>query len=218
MFLKNLCKVVCLVALTLGANAHAQFSEPGAFVTQVTGEAVVISAETGKPITIPTFAKLEPGAKVKLAAGARLQILYFESAKQENWSNAAEFQVSDQASQLKTGAAPAVRELPAEVVESIGKSVAYFSNPDSRQAMVRLRAVSSGKIKAAQSHYRELRAQLPDEDITPEIYLLGQLEAMRAYREMGVPMAEMRRRQPGSLAVQALHKEYERAIASATTE
>lgn len=212
---KHLVRLVAIV-LCLGASWHAraQFTEPGAFVTQVAGDAVVLGADSGKPVAIPLFAKLEPGAKVRIAAGARLQLLFFDGGAQETWVGPAEFGVGERSSVAAAGAAAQTRQLSADLVDSIAKSHQIFSNPQARQSMVRLRAVSGGKIKAAQDYYREMRAQLPDDDITPEVFLLGQLDALRAFADMEAPLAEMMRRQPNSPAVKALYNEFKVAIQS----
>ena len=79
--------------------------------------------------------------------------------------------------------------------------------------MVRVRSLGqAAAIQAAEARYAALRAEASAEDITPELYLLGVLDGLKAHAAMRAPLAEMRRRQPESATVQAWSARFAEAL------
>lgn len=192
----------CLLPLLwmLTGVAWAQFQEQGALVTQSQG-----AVRQGSAALVP-FVRLAPGVRLQLADAARVQLLYLDGGRQETWTGPAELQVGAQQSQA-SGAPAQVRQLPPAVAQALARSHEVIGNPQSRQGMIRMRAVSAARVAEAQAAYQALREQLPEEDITPELFLLGQLLTLRAFDAMRDPLAQLLRRQPDHPQVQALHQE-----------
>ena len=194
-----------LMSLCMSATP-AQWTDSGAFVTQVQGAVQMEPRADAQEVR--AFAHLQAGQTLVLTAQARLQVLYLQGGRQETWFGPAQLKLGEAQSQLLSGTAPQIKSLPPAVVQALGKTHELMSDPKARQGMIRFRAIPAAKVREAQEQYGQLREQLPFEDITPELFLLGQLEILRAYSAMRAPLREMLLRQPQQPEVRALHDQY----------
>lgn len=137
------------------------------------------------------FMKVREGDGFRLAAGARLRVVYFDGGRQETWEGPAEFTAGRRegkgggkvtAAQLPGGAPQALAQTP-ELMQIVRVG---------RPGAVTVRGLKPGPtpeqnaaVAQAEATYRSWAAGAAADDITPELYLLnvlqqhGRTDAMR---------------------------------------
>ena len=79
------------ISLFLLACSQAWATEV-ALVTSVQGKVTRLAEVT--PVPVEAFVKLKAGDRLKLEANSRLQVVYFESGRQETWSGPGSLETS----------------------------------------------------------------------------------------------------------------------------
>lgn len=206
--------------MAVGQLAWANTAEPGGFVTQSQGE-VTYQVGSGKAQALPAFSRLVSGTRITLGEGAKLQIVYLSSGRQETWTGKSTLEVGDAESRrIGTSASePAIKVLQPYMVETLVKSREVMGSIHARQGMIRVRSLmTAAKVKEVEDRYAELRVQASEDDITPEIFLLTALDGLKAYQSMKKPLAEMLRRQPDNAEAKALHDHFMMLLNAGTVE
>lgn len=202
-----------LTALLRGSPAHAQ---DAGLVTMLSGE-VTYADERNPPATVEPFMKVREGDRLHVKAGGAVQLVYFQSNRQELWKGPAELLVGEAQSSLhpssppaqpevkvlSTGTAQGVQQVPlllrrAGLVRVGG--VALRGLPAAGRGPRGAPALTAGQeadLAAARETYRGLRAGAREDDITPELYLLGVLGGLEQYEAMTPVIADARARRPG---------------------
>lgn len=141
-----------------------------AMLTQVSGD-VSIVAEGAKRAAVP-FLKVATGDRLVLGNGARVQMVYFGNGRQEIWKGGAQLEVGGLES--KGNSKPEVAQLPPLVVNQLAKTPA--AGQQGKTGMIRTRNLPNPDAAAhLEKQYKELKANAPAEDTTPEIFLLSGL-------------------------------------------
>ena len=116
---------VCLVLLAAAVQAQSSSPDVG-LVTGLSGEATYWNAgDQTKPNRVRVFMKVRRGDRIKLPAGAQLQILYLTPGRQETWKGPVTLTAGEGESQVAPGlkaAPPEVKLLPTRVTRKIGGS------------------------------------------------------------------------------------------------
>jgi len=188
----------------------AQGKEAGAFVTQSQG-VVQLAPRAG---AVANLGRLASGTRVRIDDGGVLQLIYLKGARQETWRGRAELQVGEGASLSLGKAEPErVQALPAYLVSALAGSAVTTPGVQPRRAMIRVRSLGnaqadSGSVQLALERYRALSRQLEAHDITPELFLLAELERLQAFATMAEPLESLARKRPRDLAVEDLRQTY----------
>jgi len=211
------------VLLCAGSPAWAQFANPDVgLLTRVAGE-VMYWNSTDQPHSGPpkAFMKVRQGDHFKLSPEGEAQLLYFASGRQETWKGPATFAAGKECSLSEGGQAPPgqpeVRMIPPKAARQLAG--APLPLPRSRllftsalnalclvaantaagpQAEKPLSPKAREEIKAAEEQYMSLREQMPERDLTPELYLLGVL-AQYSHQRKGMEevLDRMLKKRPG---------------------
>lgn len=198
--------------------AWAADAGTGGLVTQSQGE-ISYRVGTEKSRPLPAFARIPSGTRIALGDGARLQIVYLRSGRQESWIGTTAIAVGDDESNSSGSVVPTVKVLPPYLIATLTKSHEVIDNIHARQGMVRVRSMATAaKTAEVESRYGELRAQAAEDDITPEIFLVTALDGLKAYQRMRKPLAEMLRRQPDNAEARALNDHFMRFLDTGTRE
>jgi len=148
-----------------------------AMLTQVGGEVSVITKDGSRP-AVP-FLKLGGGDKLSLAAGARVQMVYFGNGRQEIWQGAGQVEVSGlegRSAALK----PATSQLPPLVVNQLAKTPA--AGQQGRAGMVLVRALEDpDAVDHLDKQYDDLKRAAAAGDTTPELFLLSGLTELKEF-------------------------------------
>jgi hypothetical protein len=186
----------------------------GAYVTALQGLVMQIG-EDGKEWPLASLTRLVTGARLKIAPGGQLQLVYLKGGRQESWQGKAVLSIGPAASQAMTyQTAPRVKSLPAYLVQALTASPVFGPLSEApRHAMVRVRSLGSGERQSqAERRYAELRNEADGQDILPELYLLSELEAARAFDAMPAVLDDIQARQGDDPAIQSWVRQYRQRI------
>jgi hypothetical protein len=196
--------VISTTLLLLLAPALVWAGDTG-FATQVGGE---VGFKDGAPLA--AFSKLRNGDQLMLGADAKLQIVYFDSGRQETWSGMCSLAIGERASNAKDCQTPAVKQLAESILAALQRTPDLIIDIRNRSGLVRVRAFGpEEQVKAAEQQYRVLRAQTDDADITPELYLFSRQWALQQTTTIADTLAIMAKRQPDSNEVATLRAKYQ---------
>jgi hypothetical protein len=201
-----------LMAVLLAATgaAHAQGADVG-LVSLVAGDVSYIAADgaTGK---VKAFMKVREGDRINLDTGAQLRVVFFDGARQERWAGPASFRAGKVGSTSIAGAPAEVVTLPAGVQQRIARVPDLVQH--ARLGGIQVRggpsrqlpggADQAGAISAARDTYAQMQKSVPDDDITPELFLYAALSEYQLYDDMKAVVADMRRKQPENEDIRTL--------------
>ena len=213
-----------LALMSLWAAAALAAAPDVGMITGLKGEVTYWNeAEKGQPAAVQAFMKVRQGDRFKLAAHAVLNVLYFNTGRQETWQGPRRLTAGPGASEAEGGGQPKVEMVSAKLAGKIKaaplplpRSNLQFSGgirtmgaqAQSPEATPAPQAVSGQKAKQeiaqARKVYREWRQKAEPEDFTPEMYLLSVLAEYGRYREMDQVITEMRGQNPGDSALKQL--------------
>ena len=273
--------ILFLVALVLtaffsisavGISAFAQVrGRDAGLVTKLSGE-VTYRTEVSKSqaVRAEPFMKTRQGDRFDLPQDAVVQLVYFQSGRQEIWKGPAAFEVGagessataphqevrPEVTSLPAGSGADLRRIPVLMDNAQrygGTRVARIEEPPAAARMAEKAERSSdspsssdrvpsaapsraytrpqtaalpkaaaarppspakrdlgtdakARMERAKETYRTLRAQSKDDDITPELYLIGALAENQDYGEMESIIQEAMKRQPGNEALGQLRE------------
>jgi hypothetical protein len=200
---------VCALYLVAHGAGFAQAVADAGLVQQVNGEvAYASSSGTGKA---QPFMKMRQGDRFTVPPGAQIQVVYFQNGRQESWRGPASFKAAVEYSEAVSGTVYEVAHLPVAVPQRIQRipeliQMAKLGGIQVRGATPKQQASleQQSEVAAARVTYAKLRQQLPQDDITPELYLFTVLQDYLLYDDMKVVVDEMLRRQPASAEAQQL--------------
>ena len=159
------------------------------------------------------FVKVRAGDHLLMEAASGLQVVYFESARQETWQGAGVLEVGDGLSKPLKGSPQAqVKTLPAILVRQLAKTPSPDGNV--KTGMIRLRALSS-PLESVEKEYAEMRREAGAGDRNPELYLLASYFELREFDKLEALLAQMNEQTPGAPELSALNALYYRAVSAA---
>ena len=198
---------ISLLAL-MAASAGA--ADTG-FATQVNGR---VDFQDGSGLA--AFNKLRIGERLRLCAEAKLQLVYFDSGRQETWNGSCTLLVGERESGGTDCQPPVVKQLAQAVMATLQRTPDMISDIRNRSGMVRVRAFGDDKqISIMEANYKAMREQAADDDITPELYLFSRQWKLQLRDAMAETLATMAKRQPDSLEVAALQTKYQSLLQAA---
>ena len=180
------------VLLCLAAPLAQALSIDAALITQLQGEVSVESDKGAKRPALP-FLKLAAGETLQLKAGSKVQVVYFESGRQESWTGAGQVEVA--ATEGRSRAmTPEVKQLPPLMVKQLAKTPG--AGQQGRAGMVVMRSLPTpDKVVRLENQYAEFKKDSNVDDLTPEVfYLSGLIELKEGDRARAV-LSMLRARQ-----------------------
>ena len=186
------------VGLVTAVSGNVKWQEAGAVASEL------------KP-----FVKVREGDQVLMETASRLQVVYFESGRQETWQGAGTLEVGNDSSKVvKGGLQPEIRTLPAILVRQLAKT----PSPDGsvKTGMVRMRSlVPIDRLESVEREYAEMRRQADASDRNPELYLLASYFELREFDKLEALLGRMNAKSPAATDLTALNVLYYRAISAA---
>jgi len=159
-------------------------------LTQMDGKVEIVTAKEGKH-SATAFLKVALGDKLVLGRDARVQIVYFETSRQEAWKGAGEVEIGNgegRSSSLQ----PETRKLPPLVARQLAKTP--ISGRHGKSGMVTVRSLSSDTVESLERQYTEFRGAAADGDTTPEVFLLTGLLEMKEFERAHTVLEGLRAR------------------------
>ena len=159
-------------------------------LTQMDGKVEIVEGKSGKrPAT--AFLKVALGDRLVLGKDARVQIVYFETSRQELWKGAGDVEIGNgegRSSSLQ----PEARKLPPLVARQLVKTP--VSGRHGKSGMVTVRSLASDTVESLEKQYAEFRSGVAEGDTTPEIFLLTGLLEMKEYERAQTVLVGLRAR------------------------
>lgn len=201
--------------LLLGwAQAGLALTVDVGMLTQMDGRVEIVTAKEGKrPVT--AFLKVALGDKLVLGRDARVQIVYFETSRQEVWKGAGEVAIGNgegRSSSLQ----PEIRKLPPLVARQLVKTP--VSGQHGKSGMVTVRSLSSDTAESLEKQYNEFRAAAADGDTTPEVFLLTGLMEMKEFEQARTVLERLRAKLSTTPALAAVISHFEPLVKEAAAK
>ncbi len=192
-------------------------------ITALSGSVKLLDDKAAS-VEIKPFVKVRRGDRLKIGEASesgenggrtRVQIVYFDSARQETWTGSGTLEIESQSAKVLEGSLRAeVRMLPEILAKQLSKTPSSGGNV--KAGMIRLRAMASLETgESAEKAYAGLRQQAVAGDRIPELYLLASYFELRAYDKLEALLAQLGEKAPGDAEVAALAALYSRAIGEA---
>lgn len=203
--------LIILAAAVAAFSARADGGER-AMVTALQGG--VTKLAPGNPQPLQAFVKLKQGDLLALDKSARVQVVYFESGRQETWQGGGRLEITGAGGVAYGLAEPQVKTLPLIMVKQIAKTPSLESQ--GRTGMMRLRAVAvTPDVAKIQETYQRLRAEAEPGDLAPELYLLSSLFEARDLDRVERALADLEKARPGDQEAAQLVALYRKAVKGA---
>jgi hypothetical protein len=194
-------------------------------VTQLSGDVTYRNEEYQKtPEKAQAFMKIVQGDYFQLEVKAIVQLVYFRSGRKETWKGPSAFIAGEVQSQVKSEkgiqAQPEVKILPSGVSEGVRRVPVLLRRAGlSRSGIMQIRGLGESlqkskvpseeeraEIATAKENYRNLRNQAKDDDLTPELYLLGILANYDQFEEMEKVIKDALKKQPDDEVLKKLEE------------
>jgi tetratricopeptide (TPR) repeat protein len=205
-----------VLVIVSGGFTEAQTLPPDVgIITQLSGGVTYRNEEYQKtPEKAQAFMKILQGDYFQLEEKAMVQLVYFRSGRKETWKGPAAFIAGEVQSQVKSEkgiqAQPELKILPSGVLEGVRRVPVLLQRAGlGRSGIMQVRGLGESlhkskvpneekraEIETAKEEYRDLRNQTKDDDLTPELYLLGILANYDQFEEMEKVIKEALKRQP----------------------
>ncbi len=203
--------VVLTSTLAVVVCAHAQERGDVALVTSLQGKVAIVTPQGQQPLQ--TFVKVKRGDQLTLT-DARLQLVYFESGRQETWQGAGRLEIQGAESKASGLPAPTVKTLPEVMVKQIARTPALDSQ--GRAGAVRLRSIASpDAIEKLEKTYQQMRMEAVRGDLSAELFLLSGLFEIRDFERIEQVLRDLQLARPGDAEVGLVVTLYQKAIRNA---
>lgn len=183
-------------------------------ITAAKGPLTVQEAKQAAIEVVP-FIKIRAQDTIVLKPGAKLQLVYFASARQETWQGPGTLTIGEEASSVAAGnLKPETSTLPAIMVKQLAKTPA--ADGGVRSGMIRMRSMpSSGTVESLEKNYGEMRRSTQAGDRTPELYLLSGYFDLKEFDKVDAQLKKMLEESPSDQEIKVLQSLYARAMANA---
>ncbi len=207
-----------LIAATAGAGAARDQRPDVGLVTALKGAARYSPGPGQAAAPLKAFMKLRLGDRVSIPAGSRLQLVYFASGRREAWQGPSELIIGQRQSRARGPGQPkAVELLPTTVSRGVGKFASLVERAAAPAAEVRLGKAGGSVLRgkgggagqadpAAFALYQRLLRHSGPRDITPELYLLGELSQGNDWDAMETALQKALAKSPGNPMLLRLRK------------
>lgn len=166
------------------------------------------------PVVVESFVKLKDGDKLTLEKGARLQLVYFETGREETWTGAGRLEMAPREAKSSGLPAPDVKNLPLVMARQLARTPAL--DGQGRGGVTRLRAVPNpDALTRLEDSYHDLRNRAAPSDLGPEAYLLSGLFEMRELDRVERVLGDLQQDRPRNPEAALLISLYRKAVKNA---
>ena len=196
-----------ILAIGLGSVALRAANPDVDVLSAVQGD-VTYRSESALALPAKPFMKLRDGDVLNVPPGGEVRVIFLQAHLEEDWKGPAVFRLGTQHGEPIQGKPETSIPLPGAVPVKIAALTEIVRT--SRPGGVQIRGVPRPRpgyeeaMGAARQTYEELRGRMPEDDITPELYLFSVANEYVLEGEMRRMLDEMRRRRPGDPNVEVL--------------
>lgn len=201
--------LLAFLFLWAGVALAAPTGDNAALVTVVEGKVSRVSPSGRQPVQ--AFATLKKGELLALEGASRIQMVFFESKRQENWSGVGRLEITATEGKGHGLPEPRVKVLPDILVKQFAKTPSLDS--EGRAGMVRLRSIGMpDALEKLESDYKRLRMEAERDDLNPEIFLLAGLLEMRQFDRLEQALADLHTSHQGNMEASVLVALYQKTL------
>jgi hypothetical protein len=200
----SLLRLLPVLLLALLQSAQAQTPAYAGLIDRISG-AVTARSASGNTFQPAAFSRVRDGDELNLAAGAEVQVVYFEGRKRESWQGPARFRIKAAGGEPLSGKAVASSEVkgaPTRVALAAAGNVQRIGGLTLRGGPTKI--PDDEAVARARADYVEWIKTADPADILPELYMIGFLQERRD-PDLLVPYVEtMLKKQPDRPEVRTL--------------
>lgn len=202
-----------LLLVTSALGALSVFADT-VLVTDLKGDVTLEASGTGK-VSLEPFIRLRKGDRLGLPVGGKVGLVYVTKARLETWQGAGIVLVGENDSKLIGGKSQVqVRSIPPEMARQMNKTPVVTS--DGRVGMMRTRGISPhDAVVRLENEYKQLREQMPPDELLPEVMFLAGLYDLRQYDRVEMELKRIGVVHPGHVTAEALLALYSKALTQA---
>ena len=164
---------------------------------------------------LQSFIKLRELDRLTLHGNTRLQIVFFDSGRQETWRGAGLLEVGSMTSQaIKGDLQVDVKTLPAMLVKQLAKTPTI--DGIAKSGMLRLRTLRPELgMEMLEKNYADLRNNTDASDHAPDLYLLASYFELREFSKVEAALKTLTAAAPGDTELALLSALYVKSIEAA---
>jgi len=200
----SLLRLLPVLFLALLQTAQAQTPAYAGLIDRISGQVIARSA-SGNTFQPAAFSRVRDGDELDLAAGAAVQVVYFEGRKRESWQGPARFRVKAAGGEALSGKAAASSEVkgaPTRVALAAAGNVQRIGGLTLRGGPTKI--PDDAAVARARSDYAEWIKVADADDILPELYMIGFLQERRDPDLLAPYVQAMLKKQPDRPEVKTL--------------
>lgn len=186
--LLQLLRLLSMFSLIVASTTARAAQADTGMITALTGNATLTSA--GKPRAAAALLKFASSDNLTLTGSARVQLVYFDSGRQENFQGPGRIDLGTRES--KSTLRVEITQLPPLVINQLSRTP--VGGQQGSVGMVRFRGGPNLRaIELLQQQYNELKAGARPDDLTPELFLLSGLHEQNAQSQLKAKLAALER-------------------------
>jgi hypothetical protein len=200
----SLLRILSLFLFALAQSAQAQAPAYVGLIDRLAGQVKAKSA-SGNNFQPAAFSRIRDGDEFALAAGAEMQVVYFEARRREQWQGPATFRVKAGGGEALTGKAATASDIkgaPSRVALAAAGNVQRIGGLTLRGGPTRI--PDDDAVARARADYVEWVATADPQDILPELYIIGFLQERRDPDLLAPYVQAMLKKQPERPEVRAI--------------
>jgi hypothetical protein len=200
----SLFRLLPVLFLALLQSAQAQTAAYAGLIDRVSGQ-VTARSSSGNTFQPAAFSRVRDGDELNLAAGAEVQIVYFEGRKRESWQGPSRFRVKAAGGEPLAGKAAASSEIkgaPTRVALAAAGNVQRIGGLTLRGGPTKI--PDDEAVARAKADYAEWIKTAEPDDILPELYMIGFLQERRDPALLAPYVQAMLKKQPDRPEVRAI--------------
>jgi hypothetical protein len=197
-------RILTLLLVVLAQSAQAQAPAYAGLIDRLSGQVKAKSA-AGNSFQPAAFSRIRDGDEFSLAAGAEMQIVYFEARRREQWQGPATFRVKAGGGEALSGKAATASDIkgaPSRVALAAAGNVQRIGGLTLRGGPTRI--PDDDAVARARADYAEWVAVTDPQDILPELYIIGFLQERRDPDLLAPYVQAMLKKQPDRPEVRAI--------------
>jgi hypothetical protein len=200
----SLLRFLPVFLLALMHTAEAQTAGYAGLIERISGQ-VTARSGSGNAFQPAAFTRVRDGDELEVAAGAEVQIVYFEGRKRESWQGPAKLRVKVAGGEPLAGKAMASSEVkgaPTRVALAAAGNVQRIGGLTLRGGPTKI--PDDEAVARARADYAEWAKVADPQDILPELYMIGFLRERRDPELLAPYVQAMLKKQPDRPEVKAL--------------
>lgn len=200
----SLLRFLPFLLLALAQTAPAQTPGYAGLIERIAGQ-VTARSGSGNTFQPAAFSRVRDGDELGLAAGAEVQLVYFEGRKRETWQGPARLRITAAGGEPLAGKAMAsseVRGAPTRVALAAAGNVQRIGGLTLRGGPTKI--PDDEAVARARADYAEWVKVTEPQDILPELYMIGFLQERRDPELLAPYVQAMLKKQPDRPEVKAL--------------